>query len=59
MSETKKLQQLKEDMEADWWKAGKTDQFNLSKKMARVGCRPLKRKFLACEKKSDYSATSF
>lgn len=48
MSEPEKLKQLREDMELEWWKAGKADQYNIKKKMARVGCRPLKRKLLGC-----------
>lgn len=44
----RKINQLKEDYETDWWKANDTDDYNLKKKLLRVGCRPLKRKFLAC-----------
>ena len=43
------LRQLKEDMATEWWKAGEKDDFSLSNKLMRVGCRPLKRKFLACK----------
>ena len=35
-------------MEAEWWRASQADQFNLKDKLMRVGCRPLKRKYLAC-----------
>ena len=43
-----KVTQLKEDYETDWWRAKDVDEFNLKKKLMRVGCRPLKRKYLAC-----------
>ena len=36
-------------MQAEWWRAGEHDDFSLDGKLARVGCRPLKRKFLACK----------
>ena len=36
-------------MQAEWWKAGEIDEYNLKNKLLRVGCRPLKRKFLACK----------
>ncbi len=43
-----KLQQLKEDYELEWWRAKDKDDYNLKKKLLRVGCRPLKRKHMAC-----------
>ena len=43
-----RLHQIQEDMKTEWWRAGETDDFSLKNKMARVGCRPLKRKHLAC-----------
>ena len=48
-----KLRQLKLDQESEWWKAKENDEFNLKTKLLRVGCRPLKRKYLACKKSSD------
>ena len=48
-----KLKQMKEDYEIEWWKAKEIDDFNLKKKLLRVGCRPLKRKYLACQKTPD------
>lgn len=47
------LQQLKEDYETEWWRAKEQDDFNLKTKLTRVGCRPLKRKLLACQKSTD------
>jgi hypothetical protein len=44
---------MKEDYETDWWKAKDIDDFNIKKKLMRVGCRPLKRKYLACQKNPD------
>lgn len=32
----------------EWWRAGEIDDFQFKNKMLRVGCRPLKRKHLAC-----------
>jgi len=44
---------MKEDYEAEWWRAREHDEFNLKKKLMRVGCRPLKRKLLACQKSQE------
>ena len=41
---------IKDDMQAEWWRASDTDQYSLRDKLLRVGCRPLKRKYLACKK---------
>ena len=45
-----KVKQIKEDYETDWWRAREGDDFDLKRKLLRVGCRPLKRKLLACQK---------
>ena len=45
----KQLDQMKHDMEQEWWRASSADQYNLREKLLRVGCRPLKRKYLACK----------
>jgi hypothetical protein len=42
------ISQLQEDMRQEWWRAGEFDNFSLKQKMERVGCRPLKRRHLAC-----------
>ena len=47
------VQQLQEDMKSEWWKATEIDDFSLRQKLLRVGCRPLKRKFLACKTMSE------
>lgn len=39
---------MKEDYENDWWKAFEIDDYNIKNKLLRVGCRPLKRKYLTC-----------
>lgn len=41
-----KLSQIKDDYQNEWWKAKEIDEFNLKMKLLRVGCRPLKRKYL-------------
>ena len=46
-------------MEQDWWKASDTDQYNLKEKLFRVGCRPLKRKYLACKTMASNSIETF
>lgn len=53
MNQADKLKQLQEDMKADWWKAGPVDGFDLQKKLDRVGCRPIRRKFLSCKTEED------
>lgn len=55
MAETKQAQtlRLQKDMATEWWKADEFDDFNLNTKLMRVGCRPLKRKFLACKVVAD------
>ena len=40
-------------MKTEWWKATEVDDFSLREKLLRVGCRPLKRKFLACKTMSE------
>ena len=40
---------MRADMQAEWWRASQADQYNLKDKLMRVGCRPLKRKYLACK----------
>ena len=40
-------------MKNEWWQAGEIDEFNLKHKLMRVGCRPLKRKHLACKIQND------
>ncbi len=40
-------------MQTEWWRAGEVDQFSLKEKLIRVGCRPLKRKYLQCKKTVD------
>ena len=48
-------ERLQKDMAQEWWRADEHDDFNLNHKLMRVGCRPLKRKFLACKAESgDY-----
>jgi len=39
---------LKQDEEIEWWRPTKQDNFSLTKKLMRTGCRPLKRKYLRC-----------
>lgn len=41
--------QLRHDMGVEWWRASEADNFSLKEKLLRVGCRPLKRKMLACK----------
>ena len=53
------VKQIKQDMEEEWWKASDTDQFSLKEKMLRVGCRPLKRKYLACRTMAPNTEESF
>ena len=50
---------LREDQETEWWRARETDDFNLKKKLLRVGCRPLKRKLLACQKSVEMDLDTF
>ena len=50
---------MKEDYETEWWRARENDEFNLKKKLLRVGCRPLKRKYLACQKSVDLDTDTF
>ena len=45
-----RARQLRDDMKVEWWRAGDSDKYSLKDKLLRVGCRPLKRKYLACKK---------
>jgi len=53
------LRLIREDQETEWWRAKDHDDFNLKKKLMRVGCRPLKRKLLACQKSIDMDSETF
>ena len=55
------IKQLQEDSQSEWWRAGEIDDFNLKNKLARVGCRPLKRNYMGnCHGADpDYSAESY
>jgi len=48
MMNEEKLKVIKEDYQTEWWRAREHDDFNLKKKLLRVGCRPLKRKLMTC-----------
>ena len=48
-SKDRAAEQIKEDMQVEWWRAADADQYSLKDKLLRVGCRPLKRKYLACK----------
>ena len=54
-----KVRQMKEDYETEWWRAREGDEFNLKQKLLRVGCRPLKRKHLACQKSADMDSETY
>eukprot|EP00831_Metopus_contortus_P052842 TRINITY_DN44387_c0_g1_i4.p2 TRINITY_DN44387_c0_g1~~TRINITY_DN44387_c0_g1_i4.p2 ORF type:complete len:134 (+),score=24.52 TRINITY_DN44387_c0_g1_i4:1-402(+) len=41
-----------EDVNNDWWMPSTIDNGSLKSKLLRVGCRPLKRKYLECTKAS-------
>ena len=43
----------------DWWQAKEADDFDLKHKLLRVGCRPLKRKYLTCVKSDSYDIESY
>lgn len=38
-----------QDETEEWYEAGAVDHYNLNRKLLRVGCRPAKRKLLACQ----------
>ena len=42
-----------EDDNVEWWKPTQQDNFNLTKKLIRIGCRPLQRKYLTCIRSED------
>ena len=53
MSKTKtsldeEFAKLKEDEETEWWRPTKRDNFNLTNKLMRSGCRSLNRKYIRC-----------
>ncbi len=54
-----RLRIIREDQETEWWRARELDDFDLKKKLLRVGCRPLKRKLLACQKSVDIDTETF
>jgi len=42
------VESLKEDDSVEWWRATKKDNFDLTTKLLRTGCRPIKRQYLEC-----------
>ena len=44
-----KIELMKEDYENEWWRPSKIDDFELKNKLLRIGCRPIKRKYLKCK----------
>ena len=44
----RRIKQIREDQDLEWWKAGQTDDYDFSAKLTRIGCRPLKRKYILC-----------
>lgn len=47
-----------EDEENHWWIAGEKDDFNLQKKLLRVGCHPILKKYILCsqDRETEYLA---
>jgi hypothetical protein len=43
-----KMDQMKEDYNTEWWRPSKIDNYDIKNKLLRVGCRPLKRKYIKC-----------
>lgn len=41
-------EQIEEDDKIEWWRPTKKDGFNLTNKLMRTGCRPIKRRYLDC-----------
>ncbi|CAI2385975.1 unnamed protein product [Moneuplotes crassus] len=54
-----KMELMKEDYASEWFEANDIDEFDLEEKLMRVGCRPLKRKFLAFQKQNDGSELAY
>ena len=48
--EKKKINLLKEDYKNEWWMPSSVDNGSMRSKLLRIGCRPLKRKYLLCMK---------
>jgi len=48
-----KVNLIKEDYNNEWWKPSKVDNYELKNKLYRVGCRPIKRKYLKCQANLD------
>ena len=49
-SENFDFSQFEEDEKAEWWQPTKRDDYDLTNKLYRVGCRPAKRKYLICKR---------
>lgn len=43
---------LRED-EVEWWRPTREDNYSLTNKLLRTGCRPIKRKHLRCIRNED------
>ena len=56
---SKELKLIEEDFQNEWWKPASVDEFDMTKKLLRVGCRPLKRKYLNCLKTSNMDSSTF
>ena len=44
---------FEEDEKLEWWQPSKRDQYDLTNKLFRVGCRPLQRKYVACKQQGE------
>ncbi|EAR98496.1 hypothetical protein TTHERM_00460450 (macronuclear) [Tetrahymena thermophila SB210] len=44
------IEALEKEEDDTWWRAGERDNFDLNKKLLRVGCRPIYRKLILCQK---------
>ncbi|KAL4483523.1 hypothetical protein ABPG73_001072 [Tetrahymena malaccensis] len=49
------IEAIEKEEDDTWWRAGERDNFDLNKKLLRVGCRPIYRKLIICQKEQTES----
>lgn len=46
---------IREEEDIEWWRPTQRDNFNLTKKLMRTGCRALNRKYIRCQREGEES----
>ena len=53
VSKEAEAQKIIEEEDVEWWRPTKEDNYSLTRKLLRKGCRPTHRKYLECISKEE------